>query len=126
MGIEMMASGYQHLLTQDLSFGVDRWLPSDGDSEVVHRLADELLAEFSSCSPSSPTACDARRGVRTRSPPESTVAASGKSGSGWSRTSIGRWRRIRGAHWCSTNARSFRRPCRLRNRSRWLLRSATK
>jgi len=24
MGIEMMASGYQHLLTQDLSFGVDR------------------------------------------------------------------------------------------------------
>ena len=47
MGIEMMASGYQHLLTQDLSFGVDRWLPSDGDSEVLERLADELLAEFS-------------------------------------------------------------------------------
>jgi len=44
---EMMASEYQDLLTQDLSFGGDRWLPSDGGSEVLERLADELLAEFS-------------------------------------------------------------------------------
>ncbi len=47
----MMVSEYQHmlkhLLKRDLSFGVDRRLPSDGDSEVLERLADELLAEFS-------------------------------------------------------------------------------
>ncbi len=43
----VMVSEYQHLLTQDLTFGVDRWLPSDGGSEVLADLANGLPAEFS-------------------------------------------------------------------------------
>lgn len=43
----VMVSEYQHLLTQDLTPGIDRWLPSKGASTVIEELADELLAEFS-------------------------------------------------------------------------------
>lgn len=44
---EVMVSEYRHLLTQDLTFGVIRWLPSNGGSEILESLANELLAEFS-------------------------------------------------------------------------------
>jgi len=44
---EMMVSEYQHLLTLDLTFGANRWLPSDRGSEALEGLANELLTEFS-------------------------------------------------------------------------------
>ena len=44
---EVMVSEYQHLLTQDLTPGVDHWLPSDSSSEILEGLANALLAEFS-------------------------------------------------------------------------------
>lgn len=44
---EMMVSEYQHLLTQDLTFGANRWRLSDRGSEALEGLANELLTEFS-------------------------------------------------------------------------------
>jgi very-short-patch-repair endonuclease/superfamily I DNA/RNA helicase len=43
----VMVSEVHDLLTQDLTPGVDHWLASDGSSEDLERLANELLAEFS-------------------------------------------------------------------------------
>ncbi len=44
---QIMVSEYQHLLTCDLSVGVDRWQSENGNSSVIEALADALESEFS-------------------------------------------------------------------------------
>ncbi|MBK7685273.1 MAG: AAA family ATPase [Rhodocyclaceae bacterium] len=45
---QIMVSEYQHLTTSDLSFGADRWLPSEQNSESLMVVANDLGSEFSS------------------------------------------------------------------------------
>ncbi|MBK8384134.1 MAG: AAA family ATPase [Candidatus Accumulibacter sp.] len=100
----VMVSEYQHLLTQDLTFGVDRWLPSDGGSEVLEGLANELLAEFSD-------------GLRRQTWRPYAITAGihgGDEREVWERLIAHTDRAVAansGTPWCLINAGSLHQPC---------------